>query len=171
MGPDAPIGQGRKGLRLAQAACGVGLAFAAASVYWALGGTWLLATIDRSLEEQARAGSTSLTLLAWAAAFLKMIAALLPLAALHRPARPGWNRGAWVLAWLGAGILTFYGLVSTAASLLAWLGVFPVSPGDDHGALAWHVFLWGPWFLIWGLLIVAALLRGRHHRSQAPAHG
>jgi len=107
---------------LAQAACGFGLAFAAMSVYWALGGRWLLATIARSLEEQVRAGSTGWTLLAWAAAFLKVIAAVLPLVALHRLARPVWDRGAWVLAWLGAGVFTFCGLVSKAVSLVALLG-------------------------------------------------
>jgi hypothetical protein len=27
----------------------------------------------------------------------------------------------------------------------------------DHRALAWHAYLWDPWFLIWGLLVVGAL--------------
>src|SRR5260370_29850768 len=40
-----------KGVRLAQAACGAGLAYAAVSVYWALGGTWLLDTVGGTLEQ------------------------------------------------------------------------------------------------------------------------
>ena len=31
----------------------------------------------------------------------------------------------------------------------------------DHRALAWHAYLWDPWFLVWGLLVTAALLRSR----------
>ena len=31
------------------------------------------------------------------------------------------------------------------------------SPSSDHKALAWHAFLWDPWFLVWGLLLAAAL--------------
>lgn|GEM_PF-1998098 len=27
----------------------------------------------------------------------------------------------------------------------------------DHRALAWHAYLWDPWFLGWGLLLTAAL--------------
>jgi hypothetical protein len=28
---------------------------------------------------------------------------------------------------------------------------------DDHRALAWHTYLWDPWFLMWGLLVAGAL--------------
>ncbi len=41
-------------LRAAWAALFVGLLSAAVSLYWALGGTWLLDTIGGSLEEQGR---------------------------------------------------------------------------------------------------------------------
>ena len=33
------------------------------------------------------------------------------------------------------------------------------SAGADHRALEWHAYLWDPWFLVRGLLVVAALLR------------
>jgi len=33
--------------------------------------------------------------------------------------------------------------------------------GADHRALAWHAYLWDPWFLVWGVLVTAALLRSR----------
>src|SRR5260370_13472314 len=70
-----------KGLRLAQAACGVGAAYAAVSVYWALGGTWLLDTIGGTLERSGRAGNPGIMLAVWAAAVLKVIGAIVPLAA------------------------------------------------------------------------------------------
>ena len=70
-----------KGLRLAQVARGVGAAYAAVSVYWALGGTWLLDTAGGTLEQQGRAGNAGIMLAVWAAAVLKVIGAIVPLAA------------------------------------------------------------------------------------------
>jgi hypothetical protein len=66
--------------------------------------------------------------------------------------------------------LTIYGLVWTAVGQLALAGVL-LAPdnADDRRALAWHAYLWDPWFLIWGLLVAAALMRGRQHPSQTAA--
>ncbi len=151
-------------LRAAWAALFVGLLSAAVSLYWALGGTWLLDTIGGSLEEQARAGTIGVRLAVWAAVALKIIAVVLPLLALRRLPWPVWNRIVWVLAWVESAVLTIYGLVYTAVGLLARAGV--VHASTDPRALAWHAYLWDPWFLVWGLLVAAALLLGRHRRSQ-----
>jgi Protein of unknown function (DUF3995) len=160
----------RKGLRLAQAACFVGLLYAAVSVYWGLGGTWLVDTVGGSLEQQGRAGNASVILAAWAAAILKTIAAVLPLLAIRRLTSPVWNRNVWALAWIEAVVLTIYGLVLTAVGLLVQADVIHASATADHQALAWHAYLWDPWFLIWGLLVASALLLGRHRRGP-PATG
>jgi len=72
------------------------------------------------------------------------------------------------LAWLEAGILTLYGLVLTTAGLLVQADLLHASADADHRALAWHAYLWDPWFLIWGLLVAVALLRSRHLRRQPP---
>jgi len=135
----------------------VGLLYAAVSVYWGLRGTWLLDTVAGSLTKR-RAGSEFI-LAAWVAAILKTIAAALPLIALRRLNGP-WNRKVWALAWTEAGVLILYGLVLTAAGLLIQVGVLHPSAPDTR-ALAWHAYLWDPWFLVWGLLVTAALIRGR----------
>ncbi|MGI8591252.1 MAG: hypothetical protein ACR2M5_09740, partial [Nakamurella sp.] len=44
-------------------------------------------------------------------------------------------------------------------------GVIAASASADHRALAWHAYLWDPWFLVWGLLVTAALLRIRHRNK------
>ena len=150
------------GLRLAQAACVVGLAYAAISVYWALGGTWLLDTVGGALEQQGRAGNPGLILAVWAAAVVKIIGAIVPLAAVT--AR---SRQMRVLAWLEAAILTIYGLVLTGTGLLVQSGALVSAAGADHRALAWHAYLWDPWFLLWGVLVTAALVRSRHPRAAA----
>ena len=158
------------GLGAARTAVVVGLLFAAVSVYWGLGGTWLLDTVGGSLERGGQAGNTSVMLAVWAAVAVKIIAAVLPLLAFRRVTSPAWNRSARVLAWAEAAALTIYGLVLTTAGLLVQADVIHAA-NADHRALAWHAYLWDPWFLLWGLLVAAALLRSRDHRSCTPTHG
>jgi hypothetical protein len=157
------------GSRLAQVACVAGLAYAAISVYWAVGGTWLLDTVAGTLEQQGRAGNPGIILAVWAAAVLKIIGAIVPLAAAGvtpgQAATAAWRRQMRVLAWLEAAILTVYGLVLTGAGLLVQSGVIASAASADHRALAWHAYLWDPWFLLWGALITAALVRSRQPRA------
>jgi hypothetical protein len=154
-------------MRAAQAACVVGLPYVAVSVYWGLGGSWLLDTVGGTLEEQGRAGSAGVVFAVWAAAGLKAIAAILPLLALGvlAPSRPSWRRLLRVLAWVEAVILTLYGLVLTTAGLLVQSGVISPAANADHRALAWHAYLWDPWFLLWGLLVTTAMLRTPQRRG------
>jgi len=165
-----------KGSRLAQAACGVGLAYAAVSVYWALGGTWLLDTVGGALEQQGRTGNPGIILAVWAAAVLKVIGAIVPLAAVGVTSGQATIAGrrqvrVRVLAWLEAAILTIYGLVLTAAGLLVQSGAIASAASADHRALAWHAYLWDPWFLLWGALATAALVRSRQPGAARIARG
>lgn len=164
-------GASPSGLRFAWAALIVGLLYAAVSVYWGLGGTRLLDTIGGSLEEEGRAGNPGVMLAVWAAVVVKTIAAVLPLMALRGLSRPAWDRTVWVLAWAEAAILIIYGLVQTVAALLVQADVIHASATADHRALAWHAYLWDPWFLVWGLLVTAALLRRRYRRSHTASQG
>jgi Protein of unknown function (DUF3995) len=168
-----------KGLWLAQAACGAGLAYAAVSVYWALGGTWLLDTVAGTLEQQGRTGNPGIILAVWAAAVLKVIGAIVPLVAVRvtsgQATIAGRRRQVRVLAWLEAAILTIYGLVLTVAGLLVQSGAIAPAASADRRALAWHAYLWDPWFLLWGALVTAALVRsrqpGHHHGLRSGRHG
>jgi Protein of unknown function (DUF3995) len=161
-----------KGVRLAQAACGAGLAYAAVSVYWALGGTWLLDTVGGTLEQQGRTGNPGLILAVCAAAVLKIIGAIVPLPAVGVTSGQAIIAGRRqvrvrmrVLAWLEAAILTIYGLVLTVAGLLVQSGAIAPAASADRRALAWHAYLWDPWFLLWGALVAAALVRSRQPRA------
>ena len=155
-----------KGLRLAQAACGAGLAYAALSVYWALGGTWLLDTVGGTLEQQGRTGNPGIILAVCAAAVLKVIGAIAPLAAVGVTSGQATIAGrrrvrVRALAWLEAAILTIYGLVLTVAGLLVQSGAIAPAASAGRRALAWHAYLWDPWFLLWGALVAAALAMSR----------
>jgi hypothetical protein len=153
----------------AQAACIVGLLFAAVSAYWGLRRTRLLAAVPESFEKQARAGDVGILVAVWVAAVLKIMAAVLPVPALRRMTRATWSRVVWALAWAAAVFLTLYGLAWTAAAQLVYAGVIDAAAGADDRRLAWRAFVWDPWCLIWGLLAVAALLHGQHHRDRPPA--
>lgn len=166
--PAVRHGRAAGGLRLAQAACVAGLAYAAISLYWALGGTWLLDTVGATLVQQGRAGNPGVILAVWAAVVLKIIGAILPLAAAGAApghAAPARRRKVRVLAWLEAAILTIYGVVLTGPELLLQSGAIAPPAGADHRTLAWHAYLWDPWFLLWGVLVTAALLRSRQPRA------
>jgi hypothetical protein len=144
----------RRGTLPALAALVVGLAYAAISVYWGFGGTWLVSTVGESL---TRASAADLFAV-WAAAALKLVAAVLPLLAIGQRLR--------VLTWIVAVILTGYGFVLTFIGLLVQAGIIKAAPHADHRALEWHAYLWDPWFLVWGLLVSAALLQSRDRNGK-----
>ncbi|MGH9129286.1 MAG: DUF3995 domain-containing protein [Acidimicrobiales bacterium] len=135
----------------------MGLAYAGVSAYWAAGGTALLSTVGGAFERLGRSGGAAVTALAWLVLIVKLCAVALPLGAL---ARPG-HRALVLLSWLEGIILSGYGLVLTAVGLLVEGGVVEPSPGADVRALAWHAYLWDPWFLVWGILVLAALWLAR----------
>jgi hypothetical protein len=146
---------------LAWSACAVGALYAAVSVYWGLGGTWLLDTVGGSLARLGHARSPGVLAALWIAVVLKLLAAVAPVLAVHDFERGVRRRAVWILACLAAGVLILYGLVLTVAGLLVQAGVVHASPNADWRALDWHAYLWDPWFLAWGLLIAGALIRVR----------
>ncbi|MFZ0088917.1 MAG: DUF3995 domain-containing protein [Solirubrobacteraceae bacterium] len=150
-------GPSRDALRIAHIAFALGVLYAAVSVYWGLGGTWLLDTVGGSLARRGHAGDATVLTAVWGAAVVKVIVAVLPLLAVRRRADPAWTRRVRILAWAAAVILIAYGAVETVVGLLVQSDLIHVSPTADHRALAWHAYLWDPWFLIWGLLIAVAL--------------
>ena len=92
---------------------------------------------------------------------LKLIAAVLPMMAIRPVGSSQTRRAVRRLAWVEAWILTTYGLVYTGVGLLVEAEVLRASPGADRHAMAWHTYLWDPWFLLWGLLVTVALLYSR----------
>ena len=63
-------------------------------------------------------------------------------------------------------ILVFYGGVLTVVGLLVQLDLVHAAANADHKALRWHACLWDPWFLVWGVLLAAALARSRVARCE-----
>lgn len=151
--------------RFLMGAAAAGFVHAGFSLYWALGGRWLLPTVGQWAVAYAREAPVAASLVLIIVAAVKCAVAIFPVLASQRKlARPG----AWrALAWLAAIVLTGYG---AANSIVAWLvlgRVLRPEGGFDRQAMIGHAYLWYPLFLVWGLLLGAGLLAGRGDRAQA----
>jgi hypothetical protein len=152
------------------AACVLALLHAAMSFYWASGGTAGLSTVGGELEAMGRAREPALILLVWGAGVAKIFAGLLALA-LVMPWGKVFPRWAMLAAgWGGATLLALYGGVLVAVEALVVGGVIVPSGPVDWTALKWHLFLWDPWFFVWGVLLgVAARHYTRSSRTERHA--
>jgi hypothetical protein len=135
----------------------LGVIYAAVSAYWALGGTWLLNTVGSSLDHIARGDRAPALAGLWAVVLLKLVAAGLPTAAISLRFSGRQARILRRLATVEAVVLTLYGFVESIAGWLVQAGVLTPGRSADRRALAWHAFLWDPWFLVWGLLVCLSL--------------
>ena len=133
--------------------------FAAVSLYWALGGTAGIGTIGHFAVQMARSRDARAQIVIWTVVILKALGALLPLSFV-RPwgeALPRLWRG--VVSGGAAAVLTLYGAVLVVSEALVELGATRPSGSVDRSALRWHMGLWDPWFLVWGLLLGLATWR------------
>ena len=149
----------------AYAAAVCAFAFAAVSLYWALGGRAGVDTLAGVIAERARAGDPLLLVLNGVAAVLKALGGVLALA-LVRPFGARLPRRLLVgLAAAGAVVLVLYGALQTGALALVALDVVRPDVPPDPRVLRWRLLLWEPWFLGWGLLLGAAAWSARRSRS------
>lgn len=135
-------------------ACSWALSFAALSFYWALGGTVGTDTVSPAIAQLARAHVPWFTAVLWITAIVKVLSGFVALALVQSWGRiiPRWVL--LILAW-GAGTLLFlHGGLFFAVGVLALSGVIRV--GTPATVLHWYTFLWGPWWLIGGLLFLGA---------------
>ena len=138
------------------AAC-VGIVHAGWSVYWALGGTWMLASVGQWAVQAAHDRPLAAQLSLWTVALAKIVAAVVPLLA-HRGLLP-WPRVWRALTWAGAVGLLLYGLSNVIVSGAVLAGV--ITPDEPVNTVAHqgHAYLWGPLFAVWGLALLVGLRR------------
>nr|WP_206323821.1 DUF3995 domain-containing protein [Streptomyces sp. HNM0574] len=136
----------------------MGLLYAAVSAYWAAGGTAGLDSVGGGPARLTRDRDPGMVAVLWVTVGLKLLAALPGLALARRrwwlPRRP-----LLVLAGIAAAVLAVYGGVLTGVQALVKAGVVESSGQTDRTAFHGHLFLWDPWFLVWGLLLGLAVYR------------
>lgn len=148
------IGRVKAGFVIAAIA---GVLHAAASLYWAMGGTWLLSTLGDRIVSQF---SSRLWLL-YPVVLVKLATALAPLWLDGR----GWPlpRSTRGLAWLAAIVLVLWGGANTVIANLVLADVIHPDKLDRPGMIG-HAWLWDPLFLIWGLALAWGLAASRASR-------
>ena len=144
-------GRGLTWAAYSAAACA--LLFAAVSLYWALGGTTGLRTVGAEAERLGRARDTQVMVAVWAATVLKVVGAVLALALVRPWGRTVPRRVLLVASWGAAAVLTLYGGVLVTMAALVETGIFDVSEPVDWTAMRWHLALWDPWFVVWGVIL------------------
>ena len=129
--------------------------YAAVSLYWAAGGTAGLSTVGGTAQTMARTGGAAAAVGIAAIVLLKTAGGLLALAMVMPWGRRLPRRAVSMARLAGSALLIVYGPVEVAGEALEEAGIIrPSTP--DWAALRWHLALWDPWFLAWGLLLAAA---------------
>ncbi len=144
----------------AHAAAAVAVFSAVVSLYWSFGGTIGIRSVGGQIADLARSATAPATVLALAAALLKLLGvafALVLAGRLGRRLRPRWVVTAGRIA---AAVLTIYGAANMVGAALVLTGVVR-APGADRYALAWHLGLWDLLFLLWGVCLAVAVSRYR----------
>lgn len=150
------------------AAAAAAFTFAVPSLYWAAGGMAGVSTLGGRIEELARQRNTGLVVATWAAFLLKVLGGVLALALVQSWGRRLPRGPVLLTSWAGAVLLSAHGTLQTATVALILAGLVDDTQGLSSGARRWRLFLWEPWFLIWGLLLgLAASVYGRATKEDA----
>lgn len=146
-------------------AAALGLIHAGFSLYWAFGGTWLLATVGQWAVDFSRDFPLWTSLGLGAVALAKVAASLIPLGVEY--GRIGGRRFWRAISWVGGVGIIAYGAANVLAGALVLTGMIGGAP--ERLALVGHVFLWDPLFLLWGAALVVSLALSRRPRQAAAA--
>jgi Protein of unknown function (DUF3995) len=146
--------------------------FALMSLYWAVGGLVGGETLGVEIDRLARERDGSFVASLWVAFALKAVAAALALAlVLPWDRRLPW-RPLLVLGWATGVGITVYAVANLVQHAL--MATDAISTPDSLGtsAVRWHLGLWDPFWLIGGLLFLAATRAfQRSSGGESPHHG
>lgn len=125
------------------------------SIYWSLGGSWLVWSLGTSLQERFSGQEWLLA----PVGLVKLTAALAPIALALR----GWPlpRLTRLVCWLGAAVLMIWGGANAVVGNLVLAGVIRPESGFDRPGMIGHAYLWDPLFLAWGVALTVGLSASR----------
>ena len=123
------------------------VAFGILSLYWAAGGMLGVDQLSVSLQERADARETAFLAIVAATGIAKLLGAVVPLWLVFRPPSRTIRKVLLFLCWAGGALLALYGLTDIVA------GSIRASRGTMENAI-WYATLWGPTWLLGGLLFL-----------------
>lgn len=143
-----------------------GMLHAAASLYWAIGGQWLLATVGNwAVELSAQAPLTAGVALGLVA-LVKLLAATVPIGVAYGKMR--WRRFWRAVSWMGGLLLVVYGGINIVVSAAVLGGLIRPEGGYDLDAMRGHAYVWDPLFFLWGSALVLSLWFSRQETLVSP---
>jgi hypothetical protein len=89
---------------------------------------------------------------------------------LARPAARGPQR--WAVlggGWAATLALLGYGSVQLGLQAAVASGLVDPPAGADRDAMYWHLYLWSPWFIAWGVLLGLAVWRCQRDSTASAA--
>ena len=133
----------------------LGVVHAAASLYWALGGRWLLATVGRWAVDLSVQAPLTADLALGLVALVKLLAAAVPIGVAY--GKVGRRRFWRAVSWVGGLLLVVYGGINIVVSAAVLGGLIRPAGGYDLEAMRGHAYLWDPLFFLWGSALVLSL--------------
>lgn len=143
-------------------ACATGIVHAASSLYWALGGRWLLPTVGEWAVAAVETSPLQAGVLLGMIGIIKVAAAVIPVGVEF--GRIPWVRFWRFVCWVGGLFLIAYGGVNAIVSGAVLAGLIRPDGGYETDAMIGHALLWDPLFFVWGVALVTwlGLTRRRH---------
>jgi hypothetical protein len=135
-------------------------AFGLLSLYWAAGGTLGVDQLAVSLQERADEREPGFVALVAATGIAKLVGAIVPLWLVFRPPAGTARKILLFLCWAGGAVLAVYGLTDVVA------GSIRAARGMMENAI-WYAALWGPTWLLGGLLFLMTAWRFQAERKRA----
>ena len=142
-----------------------GMLHAAFSVYWAVGGRWLLPTVGQWAVRAAAQNPGQTGLVLGGVALAKAVGATVPVLVAYN--RLPWRRTWRGLSWLGGTVLILYGAINVTVSGAVLLGFTRPADGYDRNAMIGHALLWDPLFAVWGAALITHLWSSRNQRPRS----
>lgn len=129
------------------------------SLYWALGGRWLLATVGQSAVALSAEDPLAAGIVLGFVATAKLLGATIPIGVAY--GRAPWPRLWRGISWAGGLLLVVYGGVNTLVAVAVLAGVIRSPGGYDADAMMGHAYLWDPLFFLWGSALILSLMLSR----------
>jgi hypothetical protein len=136
------------------------VAFGVLSLYWAAGGTLGVDQLAVSLQERADERETGFIAVVAATGIAKLLGGIVPLWLVFRPHSRRGEKVLLFLCWAAGALLAFYGLTDIVA------GSIRAALGTMENAI-WYAVLWGPTWLLGGVLFLMTAWTFAAERRQA----
>lgn len=155
----------RQATRYAYAAFTWALVFTLMSFYWAAGGRLGLETLGEGFATSGFTSNPTLIAMTWITGILKLVAGVAALSLVQRWGERFPLRLRLFGVWLAGILFVLYAVGNAVQHILMLTGGMSIARTLGNAeAVRWHMFFWDPFWLVGGLLFIAAAYYARRSR-------